>query len=88
LGLPFLITGNLDAEGLQKLGTGKLIALRLKLTRTRGKLLCLADGTRNIEARQVCRAACACAIFAGLVGANRCARRCSDEPNSYCCSYE
>jgi hypothetical protein len=89
LGLSFLITGNLNAEGLQKLGAVECIPLRLKLACSWRQLLCLADGTRNIEARHICHAASASAIFASLIGTHCGTNAASNEACSdYCCGYE
>jgi hypothetical protein len=65
----------LNPQRLKKLRPVECVSLRLKLTRAWRQLLRLADSGGNVEARQICRAASASAIFAGLIATDCCARR-------------
>jgi hypothetical protein len=65
----------LNPQRLKKLRPVECVPLRLKLACSWRQLLRLADGSGNVEARHICHAASASAIFAGLIGADCCARR-------------
>jgi hypothetical protein len=65
----------LNPQRLKKLRPVECVPLRLKLACSWRQLFRLAYGSGNVEARQIRGAASACAIFAGLIATDCCARR-------------